>query len=1161
MPRTGRSTARSALLPACLLAVALALMAVQGGARADERVHVDVHLADPIDAAEFDALLDKLAELGLEIELALPDLGRLQGWITFAQIEALRSTAGIDFVGAPHYALAAAGSAISEGDEALGAAAARERFGVDGSGVRVAVISDGIQGLDLVQEHGDAPLLVEARAFGSGRLDRGAEGTAMLELVHDLAPGAALSFGAVATDLDMIAAVRYFAQRVDVIVDDLGFIYPDDQQSDVSRNTAEALANPVWPLRAYITAAGNQARNHWSGTFNAGGYARELGLPNPGPVHVWWRNAALNRFRLRADEQVVIALHWNEPWGRAKNDFDLYLISPSGEIAAASTGRQAINTFDPQETLIYQNTGGDGRFAVVVQNWRGAAAALELELFVLVRAGGEPDTSLEAATAASSLLAQSDAGGGVITVAAITQNVAGLSRVADYSGQGPTNNGAAKPDIAAVDGVRISGATDFGSRFYGTSAAAPHVAAVAALLLQAQPSLLAADGGTADLERERLRELLLGTAVDIGPDGFDLRSGAGRIDAEAAIEAAQREIVLVSSTADRGAGTLREAIHRVNDGDASQIAFADMTEPDAHVIRIESPLPPLERNGATLDGAGWRIDASVSALGLVASADDVTLAGIEVGGAADAGIVSTGRRARIIGARVAGNGRGLLIAAGNADVRQLIAVGNRGAGVVVAANGSARISDSWIGIDPNERDNANAGAHGNGGAGVRVNDGAGPVIIGASQPMMPVDDTGPPIAPLGLPELEPRSGALHTISGILLIDGLPAPPGTALNLWLDRRAAGHAVVGPGARFSAAVAGPGELIRFSLNGVPLKLRLHFQSGGSSRLLLRAEQTERLADTPVSTISGTGNRIAFNAGPGVSLAPQTSEVIVRGNRIWSNGGPWIAADAERTAPRIRQIAFARGAATIYGEAFGAASVDLYTSNGEGAAQYRASAAVTNSAFRFERIDVGGADRFWVLAHDAGEAVLAVSAGWAAAPEPRIATTSPVFGGYLGGEAITIRGEHFQVGASAPSVFIGGAEAVVRSSNVGQIIVEAPPTNWLGPADITVLRPDGRLATLPNGYRYDRIRRTMLQPGWNSVAWLGGATRITAALSAIAPLAAAAYHWSPVQQRWLAFSPEVPPSLNTLQRLDTGDVLWLRIEGDRAITWPQLLPWPLS
>ncbi len=82
-----------------------------------------------------------------------------------------------------------------------------------------------------------------------------------------------------------------------------------------------------------------------------------------------------------------------------------------------------------------------------------------------------------------------------------------------------------KPDLAAFDGVATT-APGF-APFFGTSAAAPHSAAVAALLLGASPTLSPA----------QVRALLTSTAVDIEAPGFDPVVGHGRIDALAAINA------------------------------------------------------------------------------------------------------------------------------------------------------------------------------------------------------------------------------------------------------------------------------------------------------------------------------------------------------------------------------------------------------------------------------------------------------------------------------------------------------------------------------------------------------------------------------------------------------------------------------------------------
>src|SRR5262249_23119248 len=80
-----------------------------------------------------------------------------------------------------------------------------------------------------------------------------------------------------------------------------------------------------------------------------------------------------------------------------------------------------------------------------------------------------------------------------------------------------------KPDITAADGVFTS-MPGF-APFLGTSAAAPHAGAIAALLWSHNPFLTAA----------QIRSLLTNTALTIGNAGFDRNSGAGIVMAYPAL--------------------------------------------------------------------------------------------------------------------------------------------------------------------------------------------------------------------------------------------------------------------------------------------------------------------------------------------------------------------------------------------------------------------------------------------------------------------------------------------------------------------------------------------------------------------------------------------------------------------------------------------------
>ncbi|MER6798929.1 S8 family serine peptidase, partial [Amycolatopsis mediterranei] len=82
-----------------------------------------------------------------------------------------------------------------------------------------------------------------------------------------------------------------------------------------------------------------------------------------------------------------------------------------------------------------------------------------------------------------------------------------------------------KPDITAADGVATS-VTGF-QPFFGTSAAAPHAAAIAALLLSGRPTATPA----------QIRTALVSSAIDLGTPGFDTVTGNGVIMAGPALAA------------------------------------------------------------------------------------------------------------------------------------------------------------------------------------------------------------------------------------------------------------------------------------------------------------------------------------------------------------------------------------------------------------------------------------------------------------------------------------------------------------------------------------------------------------------------------------------------------------------------------------------------
>src|SRR5262249_56079739 len=99
--------------------------------------------------------------------------------------------------------LTSTGSDLSQGDAILRADQARQTFGVSGQGVTVGVVSDSVDGLATSVASADLPPDVQVLKAGQGE----GEGTAMLEIVHDLAPAASLAFYAPGSTGAMITGI------------------------------------------------------------------------------------------------------------------------------------------------------------------------------------------------------------------------------------------------------------------------------------------------------------------------------------------------------------------------------------------------------------------------------------------------------------------------------------------------------------------------------------------------------------------------------------------------------------------------------------------------------------------------------------------------------------------------------------------------------------------------------------------------------------------------------------------------------------------------------------------------------------------------------------------------------------------------------------------
>lgn len=470
-----------------------------------------------------------LAHHGNEVEIGLP-LAQIEAAAdseeALAQLVALAHLPHVITIRAPETTPTDALPPRDEG-AAVTLATAWHAAGITGQGVRVGILDpDGFGGyLGLL----GSELPPAERVFIPSWLDvadlddTGPHGTACAEIVYEMAPGATLylaytgqSRGGLEDAVEWLIAndVDIISYSASSLVEPLDGTGPSDDLVALAQD-----AGVLW-----VNASGNYALSHLDMTFSDADGDGFHEFPHGDEL-----------LPVYTGDLASVGLSWDEAWGRSSEDYDLYLyttdLNGELEIVTSSRALQGGRAGDlPYELIDAELSPWEDYYVAIQEDGISRPGRLNL-----IGWGMDFDYSMPA----GSLGSPADAFGALAVGATYWRDDA----LEDYSSQGPTSDGRTKPDLTAP--ARVSSAT-YGE-FDGTSAAAPHVAGAAALVLSAHPNLSARE----------LRDFLTGRALDRGLPGLDNEFGAGRLDmqqppdaAEGGVAGAPRGATIATATID-----------------------------------------------------------------------------------------------------------------------------------------------------------------------------------------------------------------------------------------------------------------------------------------------------------------------------------------------------------------------------------------------------------------------------------------------------------------------------------------------------------------------------------------------------------------------------------------------------------------------------------
>ncbi len=460
---------------------------------------------------------------------------------------------------------------ISQGDTAQRSYLARKKYNVSGKGVKVGILSDSYDNLGTAATgviNGELPgagnpfnfkkpvdVLEDLDSTGTD------EGRAMIEIVHDVAPAAELAFHtAFIGEANFAQGIQDLANKgCKVIADDVAYFDEPFFQDGIIAQSVDAVKKKGV---TYFSSAGNELNSSYESNYRAttqqvfgAGFGTAHNFSAPGTTPRYFQPVYIP-----SGGSLLLSLQWDQPSFSAggagcESDLDIFLVDINGNIVAGSAANNVVSG-DPVEIFDYDNNTPNYTFFLVITKFSGPDPA-HLKYILYDDAQFYITSNPIPGIFSPTLVGHAKAEGAIATAAAFYlatpaygvdtpkvewySSLGGVLNYFDVAGNRIAPVMRRKPEITTPDGGNTSffysdipDDADAYPNFFGTSAAAPHAAGVAALMIEAEK--------LNNLTPGQIKGVMMNNTADMdniyttGFDkGFDFNTGTGLLKADAAV--------------------------------------------------------------------------------------------------------------------------------------------------------------------------------------------------------------------------------------------------------------------------------------------------------------------------------------------------------------------------------------------------------------------------------------------------------------------------------------------------------------------------------------------------------------------------------------------------------------------------------------------------